>query len=160
MIISASKADGPQIQSITARAGVFNEEEVDSVRVMFDEYLSLGTEGSGYNFLVYCEGEQVLGFAIYGYRDLTDGVYDLYWIAVDPDAPRALQDEVELGLRAVAMPGRGLPRRQAPEAHTERLGAELRAQVGVGHAHDLRRPPERVLRSHQGVRHRAVTIAP
>ncbi len=88
MIISATEADGPQIQSITRRAGVFNEEEVDSVRVMFAEYLTLGPETSGYNFLVYREEEKVLGFAIYGYRDLTDGVYDLYWIAVDPEARR------------------------------------------------------------------------
>ncbi|MEP6896817.1 MAG: GNAT family N-acetyltransferase [Chloroflexota bacterium] len=47
-----------------------------------------GTEDSGYHFIVYRDGDQVLGFAIYGYRDLTDGVYDLYWIAVDPLARR------------------------------------------------------------------------
>ena len=88
MIITATEADGPQIQSITARAGVFNEEEVDSVRVMWTEYLTLGPEGSGYNFIVYRDGDRVLGYAIYGYRDLTDGVYDLYWSAVDPDARR------------------------------------------------------------------------
>ena len=88
MIVTATEADGPQIQSITARAGVFNEEEVDSVRVMWSEYLTLGPGTSGYYFIVYKEAEQVLGFAIYGYRDLTDGVFDLYWIAVDPDARR------------------------------------------------------------------------
>lgn len=88
MIHIAIQIDGPQIQDITARAGVFSEEEVDSVRVMWSEYLSMGPEGSGYNFIVYRDGEQVLGYAIYGYRDLTDGVYDLYWIAVDPNARR------------------------------------------------------------------------
>ena len=86
MIRAAVEADGSQIQSITARAGVFNQEEVDSVAVMFNEYLSLGPEGSGYHFMVYQQEEQVLGFAIYGPRDLADGVFDLYWIAVDPDA--------------------------------------------------------------------------
>ena len=55
---------------------------------MFDEYLQYGTEGDGYHFLVYREGEQVLGFAIYGRRDLAEGVFDLYWIAVDPNARR------------------------------------------------------------------------
>ena len=84
MIIKAAEADGEQIQSITARAGVFNQEEVDSVSVMWTEYLTLGPEGSGYHFIVERDGEQVLGFAIYGPRDLTDGVFDLYWIAVDP----------------------------------------------------------------------------
>lgn len=88
MIHAAIEADGSQIQSITARAGVFNQEEIDAVAVMWSEYLSLGPEGSGYHFVVYQQDEQVLGFAIFGPRDLTDGVFDLYWIAVDPDARR------------------------------------------------------------------------
>lgn len=88
MISTATKADKKQIHDITARAGVFSQEEIDSVPVMFDEFLEYGTEDDGYHFIVYREGEQVLGFAIFGYRDLTDGVYDLYWIAVDPNARR------------------------------------------------------------------------
>ena len=84
MIIPATEADGSQIQSITASTGVFSQEEVDSVGVMWTEYLTLGSEGSGYHFIVYRDGDQVLGFAIYGPRDLTDRVFDLYWIAVDP----------------------------------------------------------------------------
>lgn len=88
MISPATEADKTPITDITARAGVFNQEEVDSVPAMFDEYLKHGTEGSGYHFIVYREGKQVLGYAIFGFRDLTDGVYDLYWIAVDPSARR------------------------------------------------------------------------
>ena len=88
MIFIATEADKEQIHDITARAGVFSQEEIDSVPVMFDEYLTYGTEDSGYHFIVYRDGKQVLGFAIYGYRDLADGVYDLYWIAVDPNARR------------------------------------------------------------------------
>jgi ribosomal protein S18 acetylase RimI-like enzyme len=88
MISTATEADKGQIHDITARAGVFNQEEVDSVPAMFDEYLKYGAEASGYHFIVYREGERVLGYAIYGFRDLTDGVYDLYWIAVDPSARR------------------------------------------------------------------------
>jgi ribosomal protein S18 acetylase RimI-like enzyme len=86
MIVTATEADGSQIQDITARAGVFNEEEVDSVRVMWTEYLTLGPKESGYHFIAYRDEDRVLGYAIYGPRDLTDGVFDLYWIAVDPDA--------------------------------------------------------------------------
>ena len=88
MIFTATKADASQIHDITARAGVFSQEEIDSVPEMFDEYLKYGTEDSGYHFLVYREEATVLGFAIYGFRDLTEGVYDLYWIAVDPSARR------------------------------------------------------------------------
>lgn len=88
MISTATEADKAQIADITARAGVFSQEEIDSVPAMFDEYLKYGAQASGYHFIVYREGERVLGYAIYGYRDLTEGVYDLYWIAVDPNARR------------------------------------------------------------------------
>ena len=86
MIVTATEADGSQIQSITARAGVFSQEEVECVSELWEEYLTLGSERCGYNFIVYRDGDQVLGFACYGPRDLTDGAFDLYWIAVDPTA--------------------------------------------------------------------------
>lgn len=42
-------------------------------------------DGDGYYFVV-AEGADgaVLGYSCYGPTPLTDGVYDLYWIAVDP----------------------------------------------------------------------------
>lgn len=88
MIIIAKEADGSQIQDITARAGVFSQEEIECVSELWDEYLTLGSDRCGYNFIVDREGDQVLGFACYGPRDLTNGVFDLYWIAVDPNARR------------------------------------------------------------------------
>lgn len=88
MITTANQQDREQIADITTRAGVFSHEEIEAVPEMFDEYLQYGARDSGYNFIVYREGGKVLGFAIYGYRDLADGVYDLYWIAVDPSARR------------------------------------------------------------------------
>jgi ribosomal protein S18 acetylase RimI-like enzyme len=88
MIVTATQADGAQIQEITARAGVFNQEEVDCVREIWEDYLSTGPEECGYHFIVERDADKVLGFACYGPRDLTDGVYDLYWIAVNPDTRR------------------------------------------------------------------------
>lgn len=88
MIIVAREVDGAQIQDITARTGVFSQEEVDCVRELWEEYVNLGSEHCGYNFIVDRDGDQVLGYACYGPRDLTDGVFDLYWIAVDPNAQR------------------------------------------------------------------------
>ena len=86
MIFPATEADGSKIQDIAARAGVFSQEEVECVGALWEEYLNLGPECCGYNFIVDRNGEQVLGFACYGPRDLTDGAFDLYWIAVDPVA--------------------------------------------------------------------------
>lgn len=84
VIVTATEADGSQIQSITARAGVFSQEEVECARELWGEFLTDGSDICGYNFIVYRDDDQVLGFACYGPRDLTDGTYDLYWIAVDP----------------------------------------------------------------------------
>ena len=89
MIITATEVDGSQILDITARAGVFSQEEVECVGELWEEYLTLGSECCGYNFIVDRHGNQVLGFACYGPRDLTDGVFDLYWIAVDPNSHRS-----------------------------------------------------------------------
>lgn len=88
MIFVATEADGSQICDIAARAGVFNQEEVDCVAALLEEYLTDGPDVCGYNFIVDREGDKVLGFACYGPRDLTSGVFDLYWIAVDPDTRR------------------------------------------------------------------------
>jgi ribosomal protein S18 acetylase RimI-like enzyme len=86
MIVLAEETDGPQVRRIAARAGVFSREEVECVGEIWEEYCTEGPQRSGYNFIVCREGKQVLGFACYGPRDLTDGVFDLYWIAVDPAA--------------------------------------------------------------------------
>jgi ribosomal protein S18 acetylase RimI-like enzyme len=84
MIAPATQADGSQIQSITARAGVFSPEEIECVGELWEEYLSSGPNACGYSFIVSRDGNQVLGFACYGPRDLTYGTFDLYWIAVEP----------------------------------------------------------------------------
>ena len=89
MIIAATEADGPQIQDIADRTGFFSQEEVECVAALWEDYLTVGPVVGGYNFIVDREGDRVLGFACYGPRDLTSGVFDLYWIAVDPDLHRS-----------------------------------------------------------------------
>jgi ribosomal protein S18 acetylase RimI-like enzyme len=88
MILAATEPDGPQIQEIAARAGVFSQEEVECVVDLWEDYLTTGPVVGGYNFIVDRDGNRVLGFACYGPRDLTSGVFDLYWIAVDANAHR------------------------------------------------------------------------
>lgn len=84
MISKAIESDKEQITYITARTGVFSQEEIETVPILFDEYLEYGASDDAYKFIVYRDGDKVLGFACYGIRDLADGVYDLFWIAVDP----------------------------------------------------------------------------
>ena len=88
MIIAATEADGSQIQDIAARTRLFNTEEVETVEALWQDYLTVGPVVGGYNFIVERDGDRVLGFACYGPRDLTTGVFDLYWIAVDSNVHR------------------------------------------------------------------------
>jgi ribosomal protein S18 acetylase RimI-like enzyme len=83
MIRTAVETDGPQIQEVAVRAGLFNGEEIECVWAIWEEYLAEGPVEGGYNFIVDRDGDKVRGFACYGPRDLTTGVFDLYWIAVD-----------------------------------------------------------------------------
>ena len=84
MISIPSNNDGTQIHAINANTTVFNQEEVECVDELWEEYLAKGQESSGYYFLVEKEDEHILGYSCYGPRALTSGTYDLYWIAVDP----------------------------------------------------------------------------
>jgi GNAT superfamily N-acetyltransferase len=88
MIIQATEDDGPRIEDLAVGAGVFGEEEVEALGAVWEEFLVLGAEESGYDFLVEREGDTILGFACYGRRDLTDAVFDMYYLAVEPAARR------------------------------------------------------------------------
>ncbi len=88
MITTATENDGPQIHAINASTSVFSQEEVGCVDELWGEYQAQGSERSGYYFIVDKEDDRVLGYACYGPRALTDRTYDLYWIAVGPDARR------------------------------------------------------------------------
>lgn len=88
MISSATAQEADAIQEVTRKTGMFTAEEVQCVGEIFDEYIRLGIEASGYTFFVEAEAGQVRGYVCVGPRSLTDRVYDLYWIAVDPAAQR------------------------------------------------------------------------
>ncbi|MBE3068447.1 MAG: GNAT family N-acetyltransferase [Chloroflexi bacterium] len=119
MISVPGDKDGAQIHAITANTTVFNQEEMECVDELWEEYLAQGSECSGYYFLVEKEAERVLGYACYGPRSLTSGTYDLYWIAVDPTVRRggvgrgllAASEEAvrKLGGRLLVLETSGLP---------------------------------------------------
>jgi D-alanine-D-alanine ligase len=105
MIEIALDTDGPSILELTAAISVFNPTEVSCVEELWNAYRDKG-EASGYAFLVYRDGDHVLGFACFGPHPLTQGTFDLYWIAVDPTAQgrgigRALLSRVEAEVQAL-----------------------------------------------------------
>ncbi len=81
-------SDRPVIEKMVISTGKFNDVEVATALELVDEALARGEEKSGYFFAVLEQGNKhltVRGYACYGPVPLTQGVYDLYWIAVDPE---------------------------------------------------------------------------
>jgi len=78
--------DRPFIEKIVISSEKFNDVEVATALELVDEALDRGEE-SGYLFAILEYGKKdraVQGYACYGPVPLTQGAYDLYWIAVDP----------------------------------------------------------------------------
>ena len=75
------------IEKMVISTGKFNDVEVATALELVDEALARGDEESGYLFAILGHGKKhrvVQGYACYGPVPLTEGVYDLYWIVVDP----------------------------------------------------------------------------
>ena len=109
-------AHRPRIEEIVRATGVFAQAEVDVALELFDNTfgemghrrLDIGLSPLSdlpspvldYEFVGAFEGETLVGYACFGPTPATDRTYDLYWIAVHPDAQRAgtgaaLMDHVE-----------------------------------------------------------------
>ncbi len=85
-IRSIVPGDRSRIQEIVIAAGNFSEQEIATAMELVDEALRKGEE-SGYIIMVAETPEragEIDGYACYGPTPLTEGVFDLYWIAVDP----------------------------------------------------------------------------
>ncbi|HXI13294.1 MAG TPA: GNAT family N-acetyltransferase [Thermoanaerobaculia bacterium] len=80
-------ADRERIQEILISTARFTEDEIVCAVELVDLTIAKGAK-SDYEVIVVEEtdGEetQVQGYVCYGATPLTDGVFDLYWIAVDP----------------------------------------------------------------------------
>jgi ribosomal protein S18 acetylase RimI-like enzyme len=104
-----SKDDPAAVEALLGRAGVFSAAEIAIGRELVEERLQRGI-ASGYEFRFAGNGIEMLGYCCFGPIPLTDGAWDLYWIAVDPAAR-----------------GRGIGRRLLAAAEEAAIGAGCRA---------------------------------
>lgn len=95
------REDREPIHDILVRTGYFTAVEVSTAMELIDDWLTNG-EPSGYLCFVATDPatDAAMGYVCVGPAPLTDGTYDLYWIAVDPHAQsrgigRALLDWAE-----------------------------------------------------------------
>ena len=80
-----SAAHRPRIEEIIKKVGVFNKEEIAVAVELVDQCLA-GGEDYVIHIAVDDATSQAIGYVSFGRRPFTDGVYDMYWIAVDPDS--------------------------------------------------------------------------
>lgn len=82
-IRSVTRADQPRIHAILAATGVFTAEEIACADELVAEAVHQPEKGDYLVYVLEDDGE-VQGYVCFGATPLTDGTYDLYWIAVDP----------------------------------------------------------------------------
>ncbi|MDO8567085.1 MAG: GNAT family N-acetyltransferase [Dehalococcoidales bacterium] len=80
-----SKADKSAVMRFLRVIPEFKPGEVVVAEELINYYLE-DPVGSGYNIAVAEVNAKVVGYTCYGPTPLTDGTWDLYWIAVDPRA--------------------------------------------------------------------------
>ncbi len=78
-------ADPEAIRALVAATGFFSDEEVGIAAELARERLERGP-ASGYELILAEAGDRLLGYACYGRIPCTEASWDLYWIAVHPDA--------------------------------------------------------------------------
>jgi len=81
-------SDAEAVRTLVADTGFFSDEEVLVAVELVDETLARG-KASGYEFLFLDQPDhpgRLLGYTCYGLIPATESSFDLYWIAVSPQA--------------------------------------------------------------------------
>jgi len=81
-------SDRARLLEIVTAVGNFTPQEVETAMEVIDEGLA-GSGRGDYFRNVLEEEDRVVGYECHGPTPLTDGTYDLYWIAVDPRSQSA-----------------------------------------------------------------------
>ncbi|MEJ2617069.1 MAG: GNAT family N-acetyltransferase [Ignavibacteriaceae bacterium] len=84
MIRKIKQVDVEEIERILNKIPIFSEAEI-KVGMELVNIAASDIEQTDYNVFVYEEDKKIYGYYCIGRRPLTDAVYDLYWIAVDPE---------------------------------------------------------------------------
>jgi ribosomal protein S18 acetylase RimI-like enzyme len=81
---SMKNTDRALIDRLLSRVEVFSQEDNALAMQLVDAFLEDPRQKDYFFFIAVDENDQPVGYICYGPTPLTDGTYDLYWIAVDP----------------------------------------------------------------------------
>jgi ribosomal protein S18 acetylase RimI-like enzyme len=104
-IVTPIPANGERLLGLARGISLFEASDLETIQELWTEFVTKGDTLSWYHFLVARQADEILGFACYGQRPLTEGTYDLYWIGVDQNRQsrgigKALLSEVENRIRS------------------------------------------------------------
>ena len=85
MIRRMQASDRARVLSLLENTNMFTETELQVAQEQIDIYLNIVHQTDYSLVIVETTGSQVAGFLSYGPVPLTQGVYDLYWMAIAPE---------------------------------------------------------------------------
>ena len=127
--------DLPAVERIVSEVAVFSPDEVETALELIDEWLAEGEE-SGYLTYVLEEGDpggKVRGYVCFGPTPLTEGTWDLYWVAVDPAAQGKGYGQTLLAFAELEVNRRGGRLLLIETASHETYGATVRFYQRAGY---------------------------
>lgn len=132
MLRPMAKADRQPVLDLIRSTGFFTPGEIQVAEELIDIYLNNPEQRDYYIVVVENERGQVAGYMTYGPTPLTEGTWDLYWIAVAPEAQGRgygqrlvgwLEDEVKKNKgRLVLIETSSQPKYQPTRRFYEKLG--------------------------------------
>ncbi len=75
--------DHDEILRILKMTGYFTSEEIEIADELLNSYFDHSLDSGYWTYTALAD--KVAGYVCYGPTPLTEGTYDIYWIAVDPD---------------------------------------------------------------------------
>jgi ribosomal protein S18 acetylase RimI-like enzyme len=133
------KEEGSSIVSLAKKIEQFSINDVQCIEDLWKESLQSETDPDRYHFIVARNIQQIIGFACYGHRPLTEGTYDFYWLGVDPafqkqGVGKALMARVEKEIRdkkgyLLIIETSSIEDFSSPRAIYEAFGYQLIAQI-------------------------------
>lgn len=85
MIRPMRPVDKPAVMALIRETEMFNPAEIDVAEELIDRYLSVPGQKDYQVIVAETPEKHVAGYLCYGPTDLTEGTFDLYWMAVSPD---------------------------------------------------------------------------
>lgn len=135
-IRALKKEDRDEIYYILNSCNVFTEKEINVAMELIDLNLSGSPD---YIVEVLSDGEKIMGYVCYGENPVAYGVWDLYWICIDPEEQGRGYGEMlvkrveevirEKGGRSIFIETSSLPSYERARNFYEKLGFKIVATI-------------------------------